>query len=123
TSVSVNHLTVGRVPSGAIVQSVAPATMPRGEDLTLALRDPDYVTASHIARVLDPGSVSVRVPADRRDSVPELMARMENLTVEVDTIARVVIAERTGTVVVGGNVRLGPAARCRRRQPCRCAPQ
>jgi len=122
TSVSVNHLTVGRVPSGAIVQSVAPATMPRGEDLTLALRDPDYVTASRIARainddlktdiarVLDPGSVSVRVPADRRDSVPELMARMENLTVEVDTIARVVIAERTGTVVVGGNVRLGPAA-------------
>jgi flagellar P-ring protein precursor FlgI len=123
SSVQVNHLTVGRIPGGAIVQA-APA--PRAEVLSgpmlLALRDPDFVTASRVvqvingflgeeaARALDPGSVAVTVPARFENALPVFIAQLEGLPVETDVVARVVINERTGTVVVGGNVRLGPAA-------------
>jgi len=122
-AVMVNHLTVGRVPGGAIIQTQPPAApLPFNGTLTLSLRDPDFTTASRVAKVinerlggpaahaLDPGSVTLQVPAQFRDSVPELMAQLEGLNVETDAIARVVINERTGTVVVGGNVQLGPAA-------------
>jgi flagellar P-ring protein precursor FlgI len=122
TSVQVNHLTVGRIPGGAIVESAPDATATTVDVLTFALRDPDFVTASRVAQVintylgssvaraLDPGSVSVQVPAQFRTAVPDLMAQLETLPVETDVPARVVINERTGTVVVGGNVKLGPAA-------------
>lgn len=121
-SVQVNHLTVGRIPGGAIVQSAPQATAVTADVVTFALREPDYVTASRVAQVintylgttaaraLDPGSVSLEVPTQYKSAVPELMAQLETLSVETDVAARVVINERTGTVVVGGNVRLGPAA-------------
>jgi flagellar P-ring protein FlgI len=121
-SVQVNHLTVGRVPSGALVQVGSGATLGTMDALVLTLRDPDFVSASRVARainqdlgvdaahVLDPGTVSVQVPVTYRTNVAELMARMEVLSVDTDAVARVVINERTGTVVVGGHVRLGPAA-------------
>jgi flagellar P-ring protein precursor FlgI len=123
TSVQVNHLTVGRIPGGAIVQAAAgttPAAL--GEALVFSLREPDYVTASRIvqaintflgapaARAIDPGSVQLDVPTQFRASVPELMAQLETLSIQTDVQARVVINERTGTVVVGGNVQLAPAA-------------
>jgi flagellar P-ring protein precursor FlgI len=121
-SVQVNHLTVGRVPSGALVQVGSGATLGTMDALVLTLRDPDFVSASRVAQainrdlgvdaahVLDPGTVSVQVPVTYRTNVAELMARMEVLSVDTDAVARVVINERTGTVVVGGHVRLGPAA-------------
>jgi flagellar P-ring protein precursor FlgI len=124
SSVQVNHLTVGRIPGGAIVQSGdESATAPRSAStVTLALREPDTTTASHVARainahtgemsarVLDPGTVAVSVPQQFRESLPEFMAEIESLSVQTDVPARVVINERTGTVVVGGDVRLSSAA-------------
>ena len=122
SSVQVNHLTVGRIPGGAIVQVAPEAKAATVERLTFALRDPDFVTAARVAHVintflgtpaaqaLDPGSVSLDVPAQYRASVPALMAQLETLPIDTDVVARVVINERTGTVVVGGNVQLGPAA-------------
>lgn len=121
-SVQVNHLTVGRVPSGALIQLGGGASVPPSDTLTLALREADVVTASRVAevinadlgaqnaRVIDPGTVDVAVPVSYQSRVPELMARLDQLSVETDVEARVVINERTGTVVVGGNVRVGPAA-------------
>jgi flagellar P-ring protein precursor FlgI len=121
-SVQVNHLTVGRVPSGALVQVGSGATLGTMDALVLTLRDPDFVSASRVAQainrdlgvdaahVLDPGTVSLQVPVTYRTNVSELMARIEVLSVDTDAVARVVINERTGTVVVGGHVRLGPAA-------------
>jgi len=121
-SVQVNHLTVGRVPSGALVQVGSGATLGTMDALVLTLRDPDFVSASRVAQainrdlgvdaahVLDPGTVSLQVPVTYRTNVSELMARLEVLPVDTDAVARVVINERTGTVVVGGHVRLGPAA-------------
>lgn len=121
-SVQVNHLTVGRIPGGAIVQVPAPPPAAVSGTLVFALREPDFVTATRVAeaintdlgapaaKAVDPGSVSVEIPAAFQKTVPELMARLEVLTIETDVVARVVINERTGTVVVGGRVRLGPAA-------------
>ncbi|MFN7980599.1 MAG: flagellar basal body P-ring protein FlgI [Vicinamibacterales bacterium] len=121
-SVQVNHLTVGRVPGGAQVQQGGGATLPASESITLALREPDFVSAAHVAEavneslgderasVVDPGSVTIKVPDQYRSNIAGLMARLEVLPVETDTAARVVINERTGTVVVGGQVRIGAAA-------------
>ena len=121
-SVQVNHLTVGRVPSGAQVQIGSGAKLAASDTITLALREPDFVSAARIAEavngelgddqasVIDPGSVSIKVPEQYRANIATLMARLEVLPVQSDTVARVVINERTGTVVVGGQVRIGAAA-------------
>jgi flagellar P-ring protein precursor FlgI len=121
-SVAVNHLTVGRVPSGAMVQVASAAALPTSDTIALVLREPDFLSASRVARtvngelgdgaarVADPGTVLVRVPGGYSGGVPELMARIETLPVDTDAPARVVINERSGTVVVGGAVRLGSAA-------------
>lgn len=121
-SVQVNHLTAGRVPGGAMVQSAPRGTVPAGDELLLALHTPDFSTAHKLARVLDgalgagvaraldPATVQIRVPEGFRGQVPELMARIEPLAVETDDPARVVINERTGTVVIGANVKLSAAA-------------
>ena len=122
-SVQVNHLTVGRIPGGGLVQSALPGVAPAAaETIAFTLRDPDFVSADRIAsavatelgsgaaHVVDAATVVVTVPREYRDAVPALVARLEPLTVDIDAVARVVINERTGTVVVGGAVRIGPAA-------------
>jgi flagellar P-ring protein precursor FlgI len=121
-SVTVNHLTAGRVPNGALVQVGQQAHLPASGELALALQGPDFTTARRLAdavnrelggayaRALDPGTVTVRVPDEYASAVPDLMARLEPLPLDVDGPARVVINERTGTVVVGANVRIQAAA-------------
>jgi flagellar P-ring protein precursor FlgI len=121
-SVQVNHLTAGRVPSGGIVQVGSRAQLPTTAEITLAMHDPDFVSARRVAeainadlgantaRAADAASVVVKVPEAYKASVTDLMARLEPLPVSMDVTARVVINERTGTVVVGANVKLGPAA-------------
>lgn len=122
TSVSVNHLTVGRVPSGALVQVGGGGVVPDSDTIQLTMREPDFGTAAYVmkavnaslgegvAHVVDPGIVAVKVPDSYRGSVADLMALLDQLPVDTDVVARVVINERTGTVVVGGRVQLGPAA-------------
>ncbi len=121
-SVTVNHLTVGRIPRGALLQIARPSPIVASDALNLALNEPDFMSAgslaravnkelgADLARVVDAGLVTVQVPPPYRASLPDLIARLEPLPVTVDSIARVVINERTGTVVLGGDVRLGPAA-------------
>jgi flagellar P-ring protein FlgI len=122
-SVQVNHLTAGRVPSGGLVQPVPALASFRPADLIiLSLDQPDYTTATRLAtvlskelgegsaRVVDPASVAVKVPEQYKSAVPDLMARLEQLPLEVDSPARIVINERTGTVIVGANVRITAAA-------------
>jgi flagellar P-ring protein precursor FlgI len=121
-SVQVNHLTAGRVPGGGWLQANPPSQMPTAETLRLSLVQPDFTTATRLAQAIngdlgaasaqavDPGTVTIRVPETYRVSVPDLMARLELLSVDVDFPARVVINERTGTIVVGSDVRIGAAA-------------
>jgi flagellar P-ring protein precursor FlgI len=90
--------------------------------LQLVLHEPDFASASRVAAAIntelgadvatavDAGAVRVKVPAPYRGSVAELLARLEPLAVDVDVPARVVINERTGTVVMGGRVRISEAA-------------
>ncbi|MCC6163537.1 MAG: flagellar basal body P-ring protein FlgI [Acidobacteria bacterium] len=120
--VQVNHLTAGRVPGGGLVQVQPRGEVPDGDRVMLALNTPDFSTAARlaaavdsalgtgVARAIDPATVAIAVPADLRGNVPALMARIEALPVESDVPARVVINERTGTVVVGSLVTLGAAA-------------
>jgi len=121
-SVQVNHLTVGRVPGGGMVQVAQKVSLPTEGELLLTLSQADFATAHRLAaainddlgegnaRAVDSGSVSVKVPAAYKGAIPDLMARLEPLSVSVDAPARVVINERTGTVVVGAHVRIGAAA-------------
>jgi len=134
-TVQVNHLNVGRVPNGGLVEVSRSNGFPSADVVRLALHEPDFVSARRVAtalngelgpgsaRVLDAGMVAIQVPPGYRSEIPELIARIEPLPIELDVVARVVINERTGTVVLGGDVRLGPAAVAHGRLSVRIATQ
>lgn len=121
-SVQVNHLTVGRVPDGGLVEQGQQAVLAPADRILLNLKEADFTTAHRLAdtvtrelggnaaQAIDPGTVAVRVPDAYRQALPDLLARIEPLTLELDAPARVVINERTGTVVIGSDVRIGRAA-------------
>lgn len=121
-SVQVNHPTVGRIPGGAMVEQAAPTVQPSPEGFRLQLRTPDFATASRIqnsvlkafpaaiVRAESAGSVLVKVPrAFERDPV-SFIAQLHALDVESDRAAKVVLNERTGTVVIGSEVSIAPVA-------------
>ena len=113
-----NHPTTGIVPEGAMVEADLNAhVLAEDGTLRLVLFDPDYTTASRIAAAvndklaasataIDAGRVAIRVPPTEQARLVDFIARVESLTVQPDLRARVVINERTGTVVSGGGVRL-----------------
>ena len=121
-AVQVNHPTVGRVPNGAIVERTVPVNLNGKEALTLSFRQNDFTTVSRavsvinaylrgpFARALDGRTVHLVVPPAYRGRVVALLAEVGNLEVEPDVPARVVIDERTGTVVIGENVRVSRVA-------------
>jgi flagellar P-ring protein precursor FlgI len=120
-SVQKNHPTVGRVPSGAVVEREVPTALdPAG--ITLTLHQPDFTTAVRLARAVnqagagevaqavDPSTVTVAVPATEQPRLMEFIARIEAATLTVDSPARVVINERTGTVIMGSQLRIATVA-------------
>jgi flagellar P-ring protein FlgI len=121
---AVNHPTVGRVPSGAIIERTGPSVSP-GDSLRLQLRQPDFTTAARVVQALnkkfdsgkDPvasaensGLITVHIPPSFASRPIEFVAELEGITVESDRAARVVINERTGTIVMGKDVRISPVA-------------
>ena len=116
-----NHPTVGRGPNSAIVERSAPSITPKSV-VRLQVLQADYTTSSRIveainlkfaagtARAENPGLIAVSIPADQAARTTEFMAELENLAVEPDRPARVVVNERTGTVVMGKEVRIAPVA-------------
>jgi flagellar P-ring protein precursor FlgI len=123
-SQTVNHPTVGRIPGGATIERAAPSVTPTG-NLKLQLHQPDFTTAMRVSDVINtkfPSTekpfaqpensalVSIRIPQTFTSHVTEFMAALEALEVEVDRPARVIINERTGTVVMGKQVRVSPVA-------------
>ncbi len=124
TQQTVNHPTTGRVPNGAIVERPAP-TPPPSSKLRLQLRQADFTTAARIAEAINkkfgstnnpvaraenPAAVSVQAPPLFSERPAEFLAELENLTVEADRPAKVIINERTGTIVMGKEVRISPVA-------------
>lgn len=118
-----NHPTVGTIPSGATVEvGVHTEILGPDQTLTFVLSDPDFTTAERIAEAInvqigpalaearDAQGIDIQVPAADRARLVRFVARIENVTVEPDGRARVVINERTGTVVSGGDVRISPVA-------------
>jgi flagellar P-ring protein precursor FlgI len=113
-----NVVTVGRVPSGAIVEQGVDMGYADNGAINLLLRDSDFTTAQRVASAInqkfgtiayapDGGRVSVKLPANYANSPAAFIASIEGMTVRPDTAAKVVVNERTGTVVMGGNVRIG----------------
>ncbi|NLS02388.1 flagellar basal body P-ring protein FlgI [Rhizobium sp. P32RR-XVIII] len=116
--------TAGRVPGGAIIERELPSHFKDSVNLVLQLRNPDFSTAVRISDVVnryasarfggpvaepkDAQEVVVQKP--READLTRLMADIENLAVDTDTPAKVVINERTGTIVIGADVRVSPVA-------------
>ena len=120
--ISLNVPSVGRIPNGASVERSVPSPFALGDSLVLNLNTPDFTTAQRMtaainsalggsmAQSLDATSVRVNAPTDTTQRVA-FMSMLENLTLDPgEAAARVVITSRTGTVVIGQNVRVMPAA-------------
>ncbi|MEW5724670.1 MAG: flagellar basal body P-ring protein FlgI [Thermodesulfobacteriota bacterium] len=117
-----NHPTVGRIVQGATVEREVPIRWQGKEEMTIKLGQPDFTTAARAAELinrrlagsgaqpLDASTIKFTVPPAYRDNLAVLVAEIENIEVEPDTVAKVIIDERTGTVVVGENVRLSTVA-------------
>lgn len=117
-----NIPTVGTIPGGAIVERAIPFEFNQQDKLTLNMRMADFSTAQQIAERLneamggpfanaqDASSVVVNIPPQYRSNLVPLMASVENLEISPDVAAKVVVDEKTGTVVLGRDVRISQAA-------------
>ncbi len=115
-----NYALVGRVPDGAIVQRVEPFQFDLSQPFSVVLRKPDFTTSVRIAEAVnrhfnqdlaaptDAARIAVRWPANVKEAggLVRFIAEIETLRVELDRVARVVINERTGTIVAGGDVKI-----------------
>jgi len=119
--VSKNITTTGRIPGGAIIEKDVSMEFADGSKLTLLLRQPDFTTAQRLASSInakfgqvampvDAGRVEVAFPPAYSQSPASFVASLEQLQLRPDMTARVVINERTGTVVMGGNVKISAVA-------------
>jgi flagellar P-ring protein FlgI len=115
---SAKFVTSGRIPGGAIVEKELAGEFGNKKALRLSLDEPDFTTVARVARVIntelggkyasaiDQSTIDLIVPFSYDGNAVELMAVLENLTVNADSRARVVINERTGTIVSGGRVKI-----------------
>ena len=122
SSKSKNHPNVGRIPDGGIVERGVDVDLLDRDSLDLALREADFRTAVRVSQVinasllgdfaaaLDARTVEIQVPDQYLGRVPELLALLESLEVEVSRRAKVVLNERTGTGVMGHDVRIATVA-------------
>ena len=117
-----NHPTVARIPGGAIIEREIPFNFNDLDDLTIALNQPDFTTAlrlskainlqlgTPIATPMDAGTVKVAVPESYRSNLVDLVASLEQIDIKPDMEAKIILSERTGTVIMGENVRIAPLA-------------
>lgn len=117
-----NHPTVGKVPNGAAVERDLNTKLSSKDRLTVKLHEEDFTTASRVAeaindrlgaplaKTLNSGAVEVQVPAEWRMRTVEFVSQLEAVHVIPDSVARVVIDERTGTVVIGRDVQVDTVA-------------
>ncbi len=109
---------VGYIPNGAIVEKEIPSEFVESNNVTILLRTPDFTTAARvaqainttfdrkIAKAVDASSIRTQVPSAFEDDIVTFLSLIEEIEISVDQPARVVINEKTGTVVFGGNVRV-----------------
>ena len=114
--------TSARIPNGAIIEREVPYNLTNLKRIRIALRNPDFTTARRISRainafvglpasrVINPGAVVLSVPNTYKGEVVELITDIEQLRIQPDSIAKVVIDEQSGTIVMGENVRISTVA-------------
>ncbi|MBU1026513.1 MAG: flagellar basal body P-ring protein FlgI [Candidatus Margulisbacteria bacterium] len=110
--------TVGRIPNGALVEKEVPVSLASKGLLTIVLDNPDFTTATRVAAAItskgflanatDAGTVTV--PIGFEGDIVKTIAQIENLTVVPDVVAKIIVNERTGTIVVGESVKIAPVA-------------
>src|SRR4030066_443274 len=117
-----NHPTAGKVPQGVIVEQDLHFTLGNGEEIKIFLHQPDFTTATTLAKkvnetlnfeyasTIDPSAVRLKIPPAYMDKKIEFITLIEGLDISVDIPARIVLNERTGTVVIGDKVRISPVA-------------
>ncbi|WP_103931545.1 flagellar basal body P-ring protein FlgI [Bryocella elongata] len=121
-SKTVNHPTTGRISNGATVERDASIDLTKLPKLSFLLLNPDFTTARNVetsinkefgkpvARAIDSRRVEVNVADTGDGSVPDLISRVQSMKIDVEEPAHVVVNERTGTIVMGGDVRLQPVS-------------
>lgn len=121
-SVEINHPTVGRVPNGANVERSVPTELAAGNTVTMVLRNEDFMTAALMnqtinqkfgpgtSRALDGRTVEVIIPDAFASNRVAFIAQVQSLSLRPDKIAKIVINERTGTIVMGSEVRIASVA-------------
>jgi flagellar P-ring protein precursor FlgI len=117
-----NHLTVGRVVGGALVEREIPHQFNDKEEIFLALKKTDFTTASRItdainnemkdliASLVDGRTVKIKVPHYYKENTSAFVTQIESLQVEPDGVAKVIMNERTGTIVMGEDVKISAVA-------------
>ncbi len=118
-SKQMNHPTVGRIPNGALIERDDSLDLTKLQHLSLLLNEASFTTVEEMAavinhelgspaaNVIDSRRVEIQTPVPGNTNLPALLARIENLEIRVRRKAKVVVNERTGTVVLGQDVRLG----------------
>ncbi len=121
-SVQKNHPTVGKIPAGAIIEKELSVNLFTKNHIDINLKEPDFTTSLRIANVIeenfgkgiaespDAGTVTVKVTDTHRTNIVAFLSLIENLEITPDTVAKVVLNERTGTIVMGEKVRISTVA-------------
>lgn len=120
-TVQKNHPTVGRIANGASIERELSYDDLKKDSIMIALREPDFTTARRVAERIndmfsgtavarDSGTVNVSLPGNMRNNLVKFVSIVENLDVKPDVLARIVVDEKTGTVVIGENVRISTVA-------------
>ncbi len=114
--------TSGKIPSGAIIENEIPFELESLKSITIALRNPDFTTARRVAdavnammgttaaKAIDPATIVLNIPASYNGKVVDLMTKVEQLQVQPDQLAKVVIDESSGIVVIGKEVKINRLA-------------
>lgn len=122
SSVVKNHPTAGRIPDGALVERAVAGDFNDRKALRYSLQEEDFTTAVRVehaineelgepvARAVDGRTVEVGIPQEFQGRLVEMVARLENLPIQTQNKSRVVVNEKTGTVVMGADVRIGAVA-------------
>ncbi len=120
--ISKNHSLAGRIPRGGSLKESINLEPAAFNEISIFLKDPDLTTSNNImqalntkfgensARAVDAAEILIVVPADRQNNLIGFLAEVENLEIQVDDVAKVVLNERTGTVVAGSTVRIMPVS-------------
>lgn len=120
--VAKNHTLAGRIPLGGILQIPMQINKFSNTEVSVFLREPDITTSNNIANAInaklgsdiaipnDAAEVKVKVPSDKKNNLISFLAELENIEVQKDNIAKVVLDERSGTIVAGNNVKILPSS-------------